>query len=413
MKQTILFLDQQSWRGGGQRVLEEVLAALDRSQFDPIVAFPEDGVFAVSLRARGIETMTYPLGSYRAGPKSAGEMVAFAARTVCCGFMLARTIVRRNVALVYINGPRCLPAGALAARLTRKPSVFHLHLALNQRLALRVTARAARNITRILACCRAGAEALLGVDPRLHRTTEVLYNPISSPPPRGPGRGLDFLPDGSGRNRDMPIIGMVGRITPQKGQDVLLRALTLLSSRRINFKVIIVGAPAPDRPEDAAYFRLLQNTARESGLDDKICWVGYQATLDDYYACFDVLVVPSTYSEGLPLVALEAMRFGVPVIASPICGIPEIVREEVNGILVQPGDEMALAQGLERVLTDEALRAQLRVGARSTIDERFLPENFKRKIRSVIAELCAAPKIETAKDKAEVKETSLELNPRL
>jgi hypothetical protein len=123
MKPTILFLEQQSWRAGGQRVLEVVLDAL-RDDFSLLVAFPDDGPFATQLRRHAVETLTYPLGRYRSGEKSLREKLEFGVRSLACAIGLARTIRQKRVRLVYINGPRALPAGVLAARLTRTQCFF-------------------------------------------------------------------------------------------------------------------------------------------------------------------------------------------------------------------------------------------------------------------------------------------------
>ena len=122
MKPPILFLEQQGTRAGAQRVLAEAVLALE-DECLPLVAFPEDGPFAAELRRRGIETLLYPLGHYSSGAKSLADMLAFPPRSLYCGLQLARTISRRQVQLVYINGPRCLLAGVLAARLV---PVYHI-----------------------------------------------------------------------------------------------------------------------------------------------------------------------------------------------------------------------------------------------------------------------------------------------
>ncbi|MGH9353177.1 MAG: glycosyltransferase, partial [Terriglobia bacterium] len=127
MKPVILFLGQQSRQEGAERVLDEVLYAL-AGEFAPLVALPEDGPFADTLRARGIETFLFPLGRYHAGRKSLSDVTTFPFRSARCALWLARVIRRRRAGLVYINGPRCLWAGALAARLTGRPSLFHLHM---------------------------------------------------------------------------------------------------------------------------------------------------------------------------------------------------------------------------------------------------------------------------------------------
>lgn len=385
MKPAILFLEQQNWRAGAQRVLEEVVDAL-HEEFALFAAFPEDGSFPAELRNRNVETFLYPLGRYRPGRKPVTEKLSFGVRSVVCGLELARFVARREIHLIYINGPRCLPAAVLAARLTGKPSLFHLHRALTRKTDLFVTTRAAKHVTKIVACSEAAAASLAAADPRLTRAVQVLYNPV---------RGRDFPRDpaenGLAEIHGGPVIGMVGRITPQKGQMVLLRAGALLQGRFPELQVVFVGAPEEKSSEDAAYLEQLKSAVVELGLERNVIWAGYQFDPGPFYPCFDVLAMPSLETEGLPMAALEARAWRVPVAASDWPGTAEVIRNGVNGLLVPPGDEPALAGALERVLSDGAMRDRLKLGAAASLDKRFSPEFFRREIHAIVSNLLGSP----------------------
>lgn len=401
MKPAILFLEQQSWRGGAQRVLEEVLRAL-REDFRCIVALPEDGPFALDLRAAGVETLTFPLGRYRSGRKSLADIARFAVRTVLCALRLARAIVQIRPRLVYINGPRWLPSGAVAARLTGTPSLFHLHRTFVRGADLFVVTRAARHASRIVACSESAASALLRAEPALAKRTTVLLNPV---PPAGDSKpDFDDEPAVAKTSGEF-VVGMVGRITREKGHDVLLRAAGAL--RRQDVQLVFVGAPEPGSMEDTSYLAELRELSQELGLEKRTLWAGYQSKLGPYYESFDALVIPSVASEGLPMVALEAMQQGVPVIGSRIEGNSEVVRDGVNGLLFPPGDPKALAASLQRILEDSAFHAKLRAGARATIDGRFSVKTFRSAIRRVVSELCTT----TVSGKAGVLAQRLEARP--
>ena len=389
MKPRVLFLDQQAWRAGGQRVLEDVLEAL-REDIDPIVAVPEDGPFAATLRSRSVETLFYPLGSYRPGRKSVGEMLGFAGRSLLCGQKLARVITGRGINLVYINGPRCLPAGVLAARLTGRPSLFHLHRTLTRKSELLLAGRAGRLATRIVACSQASADALVKADPKLGSSMQVVYNPAPAVSPEERRRGQVAARELSGSGG--PIVGLVARFTPGKGLHVLIEAAARLRAQWPQIQIEMVGAPDPQSPRDAAYVRQLEARAAELGLGSNVRWSGYHSDPGPYFAHFDVLALPSVDNgDGVPMVALEASQWGVPVVAARAGGIPEVVRDGVNGLLVPPGDEEALATALERVLGDPAFRARLVAGARTSLDHRFSPETFRSTIRGIVCGLLSDP----------------------
>jgi glycosyltransferase involved in cell wall biosynthesis len=387
MPSPVLFLEQQAHRAGAQRVLGEVLRAIE-PEYLPIVGFPDDGPFVAEIRRRGIETFVYPLGRYRTGRKSFADMMNLPLRSVYCGLRLAGIIRQRRIRLVYINGPRCLIAGALAARLTGRPSVFHLHLTLTRKEDIFLVARAAKYLTKIVSCSKTTAAALLAGHPELNNVLQVIYNPVRRSTPCVP---FSSAAGGLHAHRSKAkglVVGVVGRITPQKGQHVVLEAASELTRRGRNVSIVFVGAPDPHNPEDNSYLSFLKSFVKGSGLEGQISWAGYQEDPNPFYAGCDVIVIPSTVSEGLPMVALEAMQLGIPVIGSSVGGILEIVREGVNGFLFPPKNAAALADCVQRVLDDSELLGQLKAEALATLDGRFSIENFRGAIRRVIAE-CA------------------------
>jgi glycosyltransferase involved in cell wall biosynthesis len=183
---------------------------------------------------------------------------------------------------------------------------------------------------------------------------------------------------------------MVGRITEAKGHRVLFNALGRLSGEvRNKIRLIIVGAPEGDCAEDLRYARGLEQYAKEIGLQN-ILWTGYREDVARYYASMDVLVQPSVAEcgEALPLTVLEALQTGVPIIASRTGGIPEVVRNEFNGLLYSTGDEEELARSVERFVEDSSLRDRLRAGAQAPLDGRFSLATFTRNIRRAVIPLC-------------------------
>jgi glycosyltransferase involved in cell wall biosynthesis len=387
VKRKILFLEQQSWLSGAQRVLQSVLDAT-AEEYDPIVAFPNDGPFRRKLEDLKVQTLTYPLGLYQTGQKSRSEMLRFALQSVLCAFKLTRIIRSQDVGLVYINGPRCLPAGVLAARITRRPTLFHLHLTLVRKPEILLVANLARYVSAIVSCSRAAAAGIVSANRRLVGKTHIVYNPVDRHDHVTPDAAKLQLP---ACNPSILTLGVVGRITKPKGQRVLLNALGRLGpALKARIRVIFIGAPSPDNSDDVTYNERLAECVTLFNLREKVQWAGYQPTVAPFYRAMDVLIHPSLSDSGesMPLAVLEALQHGVPVIASWTGGIPEIVRHGSNGLLVPPGNEVALARTLERFLQDAPLRARLHSGAQSSFDERFSLENFKSMIHGLIWKLC-------------------------
>lgn len=191
---------------------------------------------------------------------------------------------------------------------------------------------------------------------------EVLHNAaIAIPATSSPG--TDWK-DPAGRDTPrLPLLGVVGRLSPEKGVDIFLRACRELARRNVDFTAIVAG----DGPERRHLLRLRDALC----LAERVRFVGAVTAVEQLYAQLNLLVIPS-HSEGLPNVLLEALRADVPVAATRVGGIPEVLESSQAGVLSRPGDPVALADAIVRGLSlkaDPASRA-----ARREAVERFSPE---------------------------------------
>lgn len=149
---------------------------------------------------------------------------------------------------------------------------------------------------------------------------------------------------------DAPLVLFVGRLITIKGVDHLIRAMRNMAETQPSARLIVVG----DGQERA----LLQALAQGAGLADRVTFAGERPHEDviRFMRAADVFVLPSLV-ESFGIVLLEAMSCGLPVVASNVMGIPSIVADGVNGFLVPPADDRAIAAGVERLLGDPMLRA--------------------------------------------------------
>lgn len=206
------------------------------------------------------------------------------------------------------------------------------------------------------------------------RPIEVVPNGADTavffPRDRGEARRRLGIPE------DGPVISYVGKLVPRKGVDVLIEAMGMLRDRMRPLPLLVAAGIGEMRDG-------LEARCRELGIADRVRFVG-KIPHDDvawYMAAGDVFVLPS-YSEGLPTVACEALNCGVPMVATAVDGTPEIVRHEQTGLLVPAGEAPPLADALERVLTDHALRARLaQTAARVGRDEYTWDANARHTAR--------------------------------
>jgi glycosyltransferase involved in cell wall biosynthesis len=166
------------------------------------------------------------------------------------------------------------------------------------------------------------------------------------------------------RERDERQLLFAARFRSHKGLGVLLEALPAVLKKIPNLRVRLYGSEEPEGGEH-------RSRARELGLDERVAFPGLapREAMPGIYADADALVLPS-FSEGHALAPLECLASGTPVIGSDIPGIRETVEDEVNGLLVPPGDPKALAEAICRLLGDRALLDRLSRAARASV-ERF------------------------------------------
>lgn len=161
------------------------------------------------------------------------------------------------------------------------------------------------------------------------------------------------------------IFGVVGRLSPEKGQHVFLRALAKARLKNKNLYGLLVG----DGPERLS----LERERAALGLDGKCAFTGYVVGPGAYYRSMDVQVMPS-FTEGMPNAALEGMLMGLPILASRAGGIPEVILDGVTGKLLPPGDADALAESMQSLAESPELRANMGEAGKRRAQEAFTPE---------------------------------------
>jgi glycosyltransferase involved in cell wall biosynthesis len=172
------------------------------------------------------------------------------------------------------------------------------------------------------------------------------------------------------------MILAVGRLSKEKAQIVLLRAFKNLSETHgeINARLVIVGDGPEREPLEAAVASL--------GLSDRVSFTGQVNNVQVYFVAADVLVNPS-HSEGSPYVLLEAMAAGLPIVATAVGGVPEMIENNESALLVPASDPQAMADAIARILNDKKLAGQLAENASELVSSRLSPETNVRSLAEI------------------------------
>jgi glycosyltransferase involved in cell wall biosynthesis len=178
----------------------------------------------------------------------------------------------------------------------------------------------------------------------------------------------------AGFSTDRFVIGAVGRLSAEKGFDVLIRVVHRLLREGHNVELVIAG----DGDAEPSLRALID----ELGLRDRVRLLGYCADTRDLYESLDLFVL-SSLREGLPNVVLEALAMEVPVVATRVAGVPRLIQDEENGVLVEPGSVESLAHGISRLVADAPARARLASAGRRTVLDHYSFAARMQKIRAI------------------------------
>jgi glycosyltransferase involved in cell wall biosynthesis len=293
---------------------------------------------------------------------------------------LVRLLRRERVDVLHTH--TALAANVLsrfAGRLAGTAVVSHLHIANHFRpnRFARTVHRAldngsARLAARVIAVSESTRDALVaqGYPPRL---VEVVPNGIdvdAEAARRGDGLRAELGVDG-----ETPLVGEIGRLCDVKGQRELIEAIALVPG----VHAVFVG---DDLEQGGAYRARLEALARERGAEARTHFLGYRSDAGAVLDQLDALVLPS-WIEGMPLVVLEAMAHGKPVIATPVGGTPELVADGVTGLLVPPRDPVRLAAAIRELVSDPERRRALGEAARTRVEVDFSEAAMTRRILEV------------------------------
>lgn len=215
------------------------------------------------------------------------------------------------------------------------------------------------------------AEATLPYAPRGKAVTVIPY-----------GVDLDVFRPAPRAQRPHPIVGSVGRLSPEKGIDHLLRAVALLRDNGVTVDVVLAG----DGPSRESLGRL----ALELKIAGRVRWIG-EVAHDDVPVVlqgFDIFAMPSTW-EGFGVAAIEASAMQLPVVASDIHGIPDVVVDGETGLLVPPAAAPTLAAAIARLATDAELRERMGTAGRVYVERRYRWHDNARLMERLYDELLA------------------------
>lgn len=390
----VLFVDHVNRILGGAEVnLVELLAdAGSRQAWDVTVACSPASPLDERLAGLGVRRLPYEFGPAVNELRVVGR--PFPLLGAVRGLRALRAAGRRLRAILRDTAPEVAVsctnkdhfAGTAACRGSRTRSVWWVNDIVSADFfpapARRALAwRARRGAARLAAVSEVARRALLdeGLPPKLVTT---VYNGI--PLDRYARRERGALRRLIGAGDDEFLAGIVGRFTPWKGQDVVIRVARRWREAGRKGRFLLIGKAFN---EDAPFEAALRDAAR--GLEGVVHFVPFQPDISEALSDLDVLVHASVKPEPFGRVVIEAMAVGVPAVAARAGGVPEIITDGWDGLLVPPGDEAAYAAALGPLADSPARRAELGAAGRRTVQERFTVARVQRDFERLFAEVAS------------------------
>ncbi len=347
----ILFLDQYSDPGGAQFCLRDLMPEILRRGWESLLMVPGNGQLVGWCQSSKIPTYELPLKNYSSGRKTIRDFWQFGT-DVPRAAAAVRTIVKRErIDLVYVNGPRALPAVVGISR----PVVFHAHH--------RPRSWYCRKLVRsIVGATNALVIAVSAYVARDYPRARVIYAGVA-----------DLLQGTRTFDRRPARIGIIGRIAPEKGQLDFVRAAERLRKNGVSAEFFIHGSPLFADPAYEAQVR-----SAVQGATVKFC--GWADPIERALHNLEIVVVPSGPDEAAARVIMEALSAGAPVVAYRAGGIPEIVDHLRTGLLTERADPESLALAIGTLLEDRQLMHRLSVAGREEWERRFRVERFRSSV---------------------------------
>lgn len=365
MKQKILYVIENIFFGGGERVFAQIINGLDKEKFEIYVASLPDGIFEEKIKA-------------------SAKLLPFKLRnrfSLLRIYRLAKIMKEKNIQIVHSQGGRADFFVRIAAKIAKVPAVistiampvegYNVGL-LRKVIYVTLDRFSERLVDKFIVVSEALRKRLIRKHGIASERIVKIYNGVEIEKLNYDSANTSSVRKELNVEATALLIGTIGRLVWQKGLTYFMRAVKQIVDGKWQMaeqtKFLIVG--------EGRERKRLESMAHSLNLGDKIIFTGFRSDIKEILYSLDILVL-SSVREGQPITLLEAMALGKPIVATNIEGINETVIDGETGILVPPKDSHALAEAIVCLLKDNKKAQKMAQAARKVVEERF---NLKDKI---------------------------------
>lgn len=352
-KINLLHIYQNSKIGGVQQQLLSILKEYDREIITPtFCCFAPKGEIGIEIEKLGIDLVA--LNRSRYNKFSPGILMD-----------LYKLVKKKNIHIIRTHRYRANLYGRLAAWFAGSPVIIasvHDNYRTDRRLGRRIINRILSKITdRMVAVSEAIKNDIIKYDNIEPSKILVIPNGIDTKKFDPERKFINVREELSIKTDDI-VVGFIGRLVPAKGLEYLIDAVLHLKDKYKKLKLIIIG--------NGSIINDLKDNTRKNKVHKHVIFTGERRDIPDILSCIDIFVMPSV-AEGLPNALLEAMAMGKPVVATKVGGIPEVIQNGINGLLVPPHDAGSLAEAIISLIDNDNLAKKIGQASREFILEHY------------------------------------------
>jgi len=388
-KKKIIFLSSCVRGGGAGWSLYYLIKYLDRKKYEPVVIVPEPGIYEQMYKEIKVRMLKAPHLPERSAQQHFHRINLFTKFFGTClnTIGIIRTIVwvkkfaeEEDADLIYANNMLVKSIGAFAGKLAKIPCILHIRNLHETTMEAMLYGRIAR-LSSVKVLISNSTASAVPLQKYAGEKIRIVHNGVDPGEYTGIKPGQLRKETSAGKKK---IIGYTGNIIPRKGIDVLIKASAEILKKNKNTLLIIVGrVPIGSSTNHQEKYEKL---AEELGIRDRVIFAGFRKDIRPSLRDMDILVLPSR-QEPFGRSIIEAMALGIPVVASEVGGIPEIITDNKDGCLTPVEDTVTLSNTLKKLLKSKATRDRIGKNARKTIENKFNIKKLSLDIQKIIEEL--------------------------
>lgn len=366
----ILFIHQSVDLYGSDKTLLLLLSKLDKSQFNPVVVLPHEGPLTLALEKENIKVVIAPVLKLYRKMFSPKNMISFFKQFKKTLVTLDALNNEYKFDLVYSNTLAVL-SGMIYAKRRGIKHIWHVHeIIVHPKLIAYIFPKLLNKYADIVVCnSNATQKNLIDRVENIKKKSVVIYNAVEN-------QILDTINTTKkefGFDENDVIITLVGRISRLKGHKWLLNTYIKQLQSTQNVKLLFVGSPVPGQEY---YLEKVESIIATNNLTNRVKILPFRQNLDAIWHITDIAVMPSTEAESFGLVAVEAMLAKNPVVGSNHGGLTEIIVTNETGFLVEPNNETALFEAIQKLIENPNLRTQFGEKGYQRAIEEFSVEKY-------------------------------------